>query len=33
MDDDEFQAYLKENKFEELFNPFDSVICQYYDEN
>ena len=33
MDNDEFQAYLIENKFEELFNPFDSVICQYYDEN
>ena len=33
MDNDEFQAYLKENKFEELFNHFDSVICQYYDEN
>ena len=33
MDNDKFQAYLKESKFEELFNPFDSVICQYYDEN
>ena len=33
MDNDEFQTYLKENEFEQLFNPFDSVKCQYYDEN
>ena len=33
MDNDEFEAYLKENKFEQLFNPFDSITCQYYDEN
>ena len=32
MDNDEFQTYLKENEFEQLFNPFDSVKCQYYDE-
>ena len=25
MDNDEFKAYLKENKFEQLFNPFDSI--------
>ena len=33
MDNDEFQTYLKENEFEQLFNPFDFVKCQYYDEN
>ena len=33
MDNDEFKAYLQENKFEQLFNPFDSITCQYYDEN
>ena len=33
MDNDEFKAYLKANKFEQLFNPFDSITCQYYDEN
>ena len=33
MDNDEFKAYLKENKFEQLFKPFDSITCQYYDEN
>ena len=33
MDNDEFQTYLKENEFEQLFNPFDSVKYQYYDEN
>ena len=33
MDNDEFQTYLNENEFEQLFNPFDSVKCQYYDEN
>ena len=33
MDNDEFHAYLKGNKFEELLNSFDPVICQYYDEN
>ena len=32
-DNDEFQTYLKENEIEQLFNPFDSVKCQYYDEN
>ena len=32
MDNDEFQTYLKENEFEQLFNPFDPVKCQYYDE-
>ena len=25
--------YLRENEFEQLFDPFDSVKCQYYDEN
>ena len=33
MDNDEFKAYLKENKFEQLFNPFDCITYQYYDEN
>ena len=33
MENDEFKPYLKENKFERLFNPFDSITCQYYDEN
>ena len=33
MDNDEFQAYLKENEFEQLFKYFDLVKCQYYDEN
>ena len=33
MDIDEFQTYLKENEFEQLFNHFDSVKCQYYDQN
>ena len=23
---------LRENKFEELFNPFEPITCQYYDE-
>ena len=33
MDNDEFHAFSKETKFEQLFNPFDSFICQYFDEN
>ena len=33
MDKDEFKAYLKENKFEELFNTFDPITCQFYDED
>ena len=33
MNNDELKAYLKENEFEELFNPSDSITCQYYDEN
>ena len=33
MDNDEFKAYLWENIFEQLFNPFDFITCQYYDEN
>ena len=33
MDNDEFQTYSKENEFEQLFYPFDSVKCQYYDAN
>ena len=32
MDNGEFKAYLKENTFEQLFNPFDSITCQYCDE-
>ena len=33
LDNDEFQTYLKKNEFEQFFNPFDSVKCQYSDEN
>ena len=33
MDNDEFQAYLKDNEFEQLFKYFDPVKCQFYDEN
>ena len=33
MDNDEFKAYLKKNKFEQLFNPMDSITYQYYEEN
>ena len=33
LDNDEFQTDLKENEFEQLFSPFDSVKCQYYDDN
>ena len=33
MVNDEFKAYLQENKFEQLFNTFDSITYQYYDEN
>ena len=33
MDKDDFQAYSKDDKFEQLFNPFDSAKYQYCDEN
>ena len=33
MDTDEFKHTWKKNKFQELFNPFDTIACQYYDWN
>ena len=33
MNNDDFQTIIKENKYEQLFNPNQNYSCQYYDEN
>ena len=33
LDNEEFNTYLKENKFDQLFNPFDQISCQCFEED
>ena len=33
MNNDKFQTIVKENKYEELFNPNQNFSCQYYTED
>ena len=33
MKNDDFQTSIKENKYEQLFNPNQNYSCQYYNEN